>query len=90
MLVLSRKPGEAVKLGDEIEIIIVAVEGQRVRLGIKAPRDVRILRTEIDPQLAHFNQQAVVKADAASLLGQAAAKAKQASANANPDGSAAS
>lgn len=61
MLVLSRKPGESIKLGDDIEIILVAVEGQRVRIGIKAPREVRILRTEIEPAVSQANQKAVMK-----------------------------
>ncbi len=60
MLVLSRKPGESIKLGDQIEVIIVAVEGQRVRIGIKAPREVRIMRTEIDAQIGQINQQAAL------------------------------
>ncbi|HEY8965948.1 MAG TPA: carbon storage regulator CsrA [Candidatus Methylacidiphilales bacterium] len=74
MLVLSRKPGESIKLGEEIEVVIVAVEGQRVRIGIKAPREVRILRTEIDPKIVQSNQDAAVKQDAipADLLRQAA------------------
>ena len=75
MLVLSRKPGESIKLGDEIEVVIVAVEGQRVRIGIKAPREVRILRTEIDPKIIQSNQDAVLKPGAvipADLLRQAA------------------
>ncbi|SDU24533.1 carbon storage regulator, CsrA [Verrucomicrobium sp. GAS474] len=74
MLVLSRKPGESIKLGDEIEVVIVAVEGQRVRIGIKAPREVRILRTEIDPKIIQSNQDAVLKPNVlpADLLRQAA------------------
>jgi len=74
MLVLSRKPGESIKLGDEIEVVIVAVEGQRVRIGIKAPREVRILRTEIDPKIVQSNQDAVLKPGTipADLLKQAA------------------
>ena len=74
MLVLSRKPGESIKLGEEIEVVIVAVEGQRVRIGIKAPREVRILRTEIDPKIVQSNQDSAVKGAAlpADLLRQAA------------------
>ncbi len=75
MLVLSRKPGESIKLGDDIEIILVAVEGQRVRIGIKAPREVRIIRTEIDPQVVvQSNQQAALQGEGmrAELLRQAA------------------
>ena len=47
MLVLSRKPGEKVVIGNGITITVVEVAGNRVRLGIDAPEDVRILRAEL-------------------------------------------
>ena len=46
MLVLSRKLGEKIIIGDGIELMVVAVAGNRVRLGIAAPADCRILRAE--------------------------------------------
>lgn len=46
MLVLSRKPGEKIVIGDGIEVMIVAVNGNRVRLGIAAPAECRIVRAE--------------------------------------------
>jgi carbon storage regulator len=60
MLVISRKEGEAVKLADNIEVIVVSIDGQRVRLGIKAPKDVKILRAELDPTTIQTNQKAAV------------------------------
>ena len=86
MLVLSRKPGESIKLGDQIEIIIVAVEGQRVRIGIKAPREVRIMRTEIDAQIGQVNQQAALKVDTVDpeLLRRAAAARGRKAGDAGP------
>jgi len=48
MLVLSRKPGEKVIIGDGITLTVVEVKGNRVRIGIDAPDDVRILRAELD------------------------------------------
>jgi carbon storage regulator len=47
MLVLSRKPGEKVVIGNGITVTVVAVIGNRVRIGIDAPNQVRILRAEI-------------------------------------------
>lgn len=48
MLILQRKPGESLLIGDEIEVTVVSVEaGGRVRLAIQAPRDMRILRNEL-------------------------------------------
>ena len=47
MLILSRRPGESLTIGDEITITIVGVSGNQIRLGITAPREVRVLREEI-------------------------------------------
>jgi carbon storage regulator len=47
MLVLSRRKSEKIKLGDSIEITIVRVSGNKVRLGIQAPSDVAVLREEL-------------------------------------------
>lgn len=48
MLVISRKSGESLKIAEEIEIVIVSIEGQRVRVGIKAPKHIKVLRTELE------------------------------------------
>lgn len=47
MLVLSRKKSETIKLGNSIEITVVRVNGDQVRLGIQAPSDVPVLRQEL-------------------------------------------
>lgn len=47
MLVLGRKTNESILIGDNIEITILGVEGDRVKIGIKAPNSVRILRQEL-------------------------------------------
>jgi carbon storage regulator len=47
MLVLSRKPGETLTVGRDITITVVEIKGNRVRLGIDAPRDVAVVRTEL-------------------------------------------
>ncbi|QEF97563.1 hypothetical protein Mal15_16040 [Stieleria maiorica] len=52
MLVLSRKADQQIKIGDDITLTIVRVEGNRVRIGVSAPRDVRILRGELTAEPA--------------------------------------
>ena len=47
MLILQRKPGESLLIGEEISISILSVEGGRVRLAISAPQEVPILRSEL-------------------------------------------
>lgn len=47
MLILQRKEGESLLLGEDIEITVLAVEAGRVRLAIQAPRNVTILRSEL-------------------------------------------
>jgi carbon storage regulator len=49
MLVLTRKPGEQVRIGENITLVVVEVHGKRVRLGIEAPAQVSILRQELCP-----------------------------------------
>ena len=59
MLVLSRKANETIYLGEDIRVVILAVEGERVRIGIDAPRSVRIIRHELIEQTADANKEAV-------------------------------
>lgn len=47
MLVCSRKPGEAVMIGDDIEVVVLAIHEGRVKLGFLAPREVSVHRLEI-------------------------------------------
>ena len=54
MLVLTRRIGERISIGDNIEIVVRRVAGNRVTLGIEAPRDVRILRSELEPIVDSF------------------------------------
>ena len=47
MLVLSRKEGERISIGDNITLIVSKVSGNRVTIGIEAPRDVKVVRSEL-------------------------------------------
>ena len=49
MLVLSRKETQRIRLGDEIVITVVRIGGDKVRLGIEAPKDMLVLRDELEP-----------------------------------------
>jgi carbon storage regulator len=47
MLVLTRKSNQSIMIGDEIEISVLSVMGEKVRIGIQAPRDVPVFRKEV-------------------------------------------
>lgn len=52
MLVLTRKVHQSIVVGDEVEIIVLEVRGEQVRLGIKAPKHVNVHRKEVYDQIA--------------------------------------
>lgn len=58
MLVLTRRIDEAILIGDDISIKVVSVAGDKVRIGIDAPRDVRVLRAETVEQTIEQNREA--------------------------------
>ena len=75
MLVLTRKPDQSIMVGTEIEITVLEVRGEQVRLGIRAPRNVTVHRKEVFEQIRLENQNATATskdslADISSLLGQ--------------------
>jgi carbon storage regulator len=47
MLVLTRKSNQSIMIGDEIEVSVLAVVGEKVRIGIQAPRDIPVFRKEV-------------------------------------------
>lgn len=58
MLVLTRKVHQSIIIGDEIEVVILEVRGEQVRLGIRAPRNVAVHRKEIFNQIQEETQSA--------------------------------
>jgi carbon storage regulator len=58
MLVLARKKGESIIIGDQIEVVVLGVEGDVVKLGIQAPKNVQVNRKEIYEAIRQNNQEA--------------------------------
>ncbi|HEY0904717.1 MAG TPA: carbon storage regulator CsrA [Marmoricola sp.] len=63
MLVLSRRAGESIVVGDDVTITILEVRGDAVRLGIDAPRSVAVHRAELLEQLESSNREAASPSD---------------------------
>ena len=59
MLIITRKKGESLMIGEDIEIIVNKIEDGSVKIGIKAPKDVTILRKELYEQVEKENKEAV-------------------------------
>ncbi|MFP4168552.1 MAG: carbon storage regulator CsrA [Desulfonatronovibrionaceae bacterium] len=59
MLILTRKIGESIHLGDEIEVTVLEMKGRQVRLGLKVPEDMPVYRDELYKKIQSENVQAV-------------------------------
>jgi carbon storage regulator len=82
MLVLSRKPNQSIMIGEDIEVVVLEVKGDTVKIGLKAPRDVKVYRQEIYLEIKAENERASATKEAttsaAKLLQQALKKNKPA------------
>ena len=65
MLILTRRVGESIVVGDDIVITVFEVRGDSVRIGIEAPRTVKVHREEVYNELQAANEQAVASTDEA-------------------------
>lgn len=61
MLVLSRKVGETIWIGEDVEIFISEVKGEQVKIGIRAPRNIEVVRGELRQDVSASNIEAVAK-----------------------------
>lgn len=59
MLVLSRKIGQSLRIGDQVRVTVVAVSGQGVRIAVEAPSDISIYREELYERIAEANREAI-------------------------------
>ncbi|OIQ74178.1 carbon storage regulator [mine drainage metagenome] len=59
MLILTRRPGEAIRIGENIRLVILQSAPGKVRLGIEGPQDLRVLREELYQQVTAANQKAL-------------------------------
>jgi carbon storage regulator len=71
MLVLTRKPKQSIMIRDDIEVTVLAVAGEKVRLGIQAPSDVPVYRTEIYLEIQREHGRAEQPPDTSSEAGDA-------------------
>jgi carbon storage regulator len=58
MLVLARRAGQTIRIGDDVEVVVASVRGDQVRLGIRAPRHILVLRGELHQQVSDENRAA--------------------------------
>jgi carbon storage regulator len=68
MLVLSRKESQRIKVGDSIVVTVVRLSGDKVRLGIEAPRDMVVLREELDLGSSSIAGESVIAAEATTAV----------------------
>lgn len=67
MLALSRKQGESIVIGNNIEITVLEAKGEQVKIGISAPKSVPVYRKEIYAQIQEENRESVANLDVESL-----------------------
>lgn len=67
MLALSRKQGESIVIGNNIEITVLEAKGDQVKIGISAPKSVPVYRKEIYAQIQEENREAVANLDVEGL-----------------------
>ena len=63
MLILTRKAGESLHLGDDIKITVFSVQGKQVKLGIDVPGDMTVYRDEVYQRIKEENRQAMQTSD---------------------------
>jgi carbon storage regulator len=65
VLVLTRRPGESIMIGDDVVVTVLDVRGDVVRVGIKAPRSVQVHREEVYRELQKANREAASPSESA-------------------------
>jgi carbon storage regulator len=68
MLILTRKPGQAIRIGNDVIISVKEIRGRQVRLGIEAPNNVPVYREEIYEAVTQANREAVIPKEIGDTL----------------------
>ncbi|MBW5448474.1 carbon storage regulator CsrA [Cohnella sp. CFH 77786] len=68
MLILSRKKGQSIIIDENIEIVVVSVEGEQVKIGINAPPQVKIFRSEVLESIRESNKAAIASPQQLSAI----------------------
>lgn len=63
MLALSRKKGDSIIVNENIEIVVIDIGKEQVKIGIKAPKDIPIYRKEVFEQITNENKEAILNVD---------------------------
>ena len=74
MLVLTRRRGESVLIGDKVEITIVEIQGDKIKIGVSAPKKIEVLRKELVSQAKDANKEAAFAEVGLDILGKAVKK----------------
>lgn len=74
MLVLTRRKGESVLIGDKVEITIVEIQGDKIKIGVSAPKKIEVLRKELVSQAKDANKEAAFAEVGLDILGKAVKK----------------
>ncbi len=69
MLILTRKHNESITIGDSIEVSIIEIKGDQVKLGIKAPREIKVYRKEVYLAIQEENKAAAMTSTELPVIG---------------------
>jgi carbon storage regulator len=70
MLVLTRKSNQSIMIGDDIEVSVLSIMGEKVRIGIQAPRDIPVFRKEVYLEIQQERNGAVAASDGRTVRGE--------------------
>jgi len=68
MLVLTRRPGESIRIGNDVTVTVLEVRGDQIRIGVDAPRSVKVHRDEVYQEIERTNTEAIASAARARRL----------------------
>ncbi|MBM7690889.1 carbon storage regulator [Peribacillus deserti] len=68
MLILTRKTGESIQIGSDIEIKVISVSGDQIKIGIEAPKHIDVFRKELYLEIQNENKEAISSEEDLSVL----------------------